>query len=243
MSIQPAGPSYFQTTAWSAVIAARQPGTGDFSRGMDYLCRTYWKPVYHFLRRRGYKAELAKDLTQEYFRSFLEKNIPGKACRERGKFRTFVLATLQQFLLSQRRALRRREIPVENPENLPGHAARPPRPTKREEALSPEEIFNRRWARTLIANAMEAMRRFCRDEQRRRYYQVLQTYLDGVSAGQKPSYRKLAAQFETSETSITNWLHRGRNIFHRFLREEIGESVLSEREVDEELRDLRRYFA
>ncbi len=234
------GGARFRTTAWSAVLAAGDPAAPEGRRGMEFLCRTYWGPVYHFLRRRGCGPDEARDLAQEYFRSFLERNIPGKARRELGKFRTFVLATLQRFLLGRRRPPR--EVAAGDLAALPQRAGGPGG-GRREDRLSPEEIFHRRWAQAAVAQALQAMREFCGDERRRRYYEVLRAYLAAVDEGKKPSYRALGGQFGATENDITNWLHRGRRIFQRFLRQAVGESVLGERELEEELRDLRRLLS
>jgi len=232
------GPSHFMTTRWSVVLSAQ---SGEKRESLETLCRRYWKPVYYFVRRRGLPHDDALDATQEYFATFLEKGFVKAADRERGKFRTFVLVTLQRFLArdfrrkARRRARRELIIPwgSEPPESASSGSG--------EEA--PEEAFNKEWARSVVACALERMKKDCAQGKRKLYYDIFARYIFSAAGGEKLSYENLAREFGIGAADVTNYLHRARDVFQKMLREEIRESVLRETDIDEEMRDLKRYLA
>lgn len=238
------GPSQFRTTAWSVVLGAQQPGADeapDRHRCLALLCRSYWKPIYYYMRRRGLAHDDARDLTQEYFATFLEKNFVAAADRERGRFRTFVLVTVNRFLSKQLARRERREakrnilLPTEEgeeeivvPELTHGQTA--------------EDDFNRRWALSLIETTLAKMKEECAGGRRTLYYEVFRIFLENSADEKAPSYREMGESLGVSEMDVTNFLHRGRNIFQKLLREEIRQSVSTESEVDEEIEALKDYL-
>jgi RNA polymerase sigma-70 factor (ECF subfamily) len=232
----------FSTTAWTDVLAARGTSTERSARAVEELCRRYWKPVYAFLRRKGRRPEEAADLVQDYFAEALRKDYFAGADRERGKFRTYVLATLRRFLSGHRPARRRtkeRPIDLVPPDEL-AESARLARDI--EGASSPEEIYCREWARALVAAALARLGEEHRGSRRQRYVDVFRAQVDSAAAGQPASYADLAGRFGLSETDITNFLHRGRRLYDAALRAELRNSVNSDREVEEELGELRHYL-
>ncbi len=232
----------FSTTAWTDVLAARGTSTERSQRATEELCGKYWKPVYAFLRRKGRKPQEAADLVQDYFAEALRKDYFAGADRERGKFRTYVLATLRRFLSGHRPARRRtneRPIDLVPPDEL-SESARLARDI--EGSSSPEEIYCREWARALVAAALERLRRDHRETRRQRYVDVFLAQIEAAAAGRTASYAELAGQFDCSETDITNFLHRGRRLYDAALRAELRNSVNSDREVEEELAELRKYL-
>ncbi|MBV9126332.1 MAG: sigma-70 family RNA polymerase sigma factor, partial [Planctomycetes bacterium] len=159
LNLSPAGSGRFATTRWSVVLAAGRCASPDSQVALTALCETYWYPLYAFVRRRGYRAEDAQDLTQEFFARLLEKGSLRAADRERGKFRSFLLSSFQHFLTQEwdrahaqkrggGRTLLSLDLAVgENRYHLePAHE------------LTPERIYERRWALVLIDRALARLR-------------------------------------------------------------------------------------
>lgn len=234
------GPSHFRTTAWSVVLGAQGDENKDRELCLSRLCVTYWKPVYQYVRRRGLSHDDARDMTQEYFATFLEKNFVATADKERGRFRTFVLVTVNRFLTKQLAKRSRRDaklnivIPTEDGEDFVL-----PELSVHETA---EDDFNRRWALSLIEATLNKMREECTTGKKKLYFQALEIYLESVGLSKQLSYREMADSLGVSESDITNFLFRGRNIFQKMLRDEIRQSVSSERAIDEEIEALKEYL-
>jgi len=235
------GASQFLTTAWTVVRGAQETGEGtNRKRCLDFLCRNYWKPIYYYIRRRGLRHDDTLDITQEYFATFLEKNFVAAVDRERGRFRTFVLVTVNRFLTKQiarrsRQETRSLNLPVGDdgaeemtlPELSTGETA--------------EDVFNQRWAMSLIESTLKRMKEECAGR-KTKYYEAFRLFLDSAWGTQNASYREMAGELGVSEIDITNYLHRGRNIFHRLLRDEIRQSVATEWEIDDEIEALKEYL-
>lgn len=236
------GPSKFRTTAWSVVAAAQDQDSDQYQQSLEYLCKCYWKPIYYYIRRRGLNHDTARDLTQEYFTLFLEKGFVESADRERGRFRTFMLTTLTRFLSKQYRKHTRtvgRHVPLQI--NIDDEEAELSRPELADETTA-EDAFNRAWAHSLIDLAIQKMAANCTEGKPELYCKVFTAYIDSATDVHPMSYRELGERFGLTETDVTNYLHRGRNIFQRVLREEVRQSVFTESEVDAEIEELRRYF-
>ncbi|MCZ7645180.1 MAG: sigma-70 family RNA polymerase sigma factor [Planctomycetota bacterium] len=239
-----AGPGRFQTTAWTVVLQAKDPNDSQFKTSLDYLVTTYWKPVYLFVRSKGKTHEQSKDLTQEFFALFLEKNFLKKVDREKGRFRTFLLTALTRFLYNEHarsKALKRggglkplQSLDAMKDEEL-GTGFEPAK------GETPEEAFNRHWAQALLERVFENLEKVCKAEGKDLYYQVLrEQYFGAAIEGRRPSYKDIAERLKLSEIDVTNYLHRAKNIFRDILRQEIRSYVSQEEEVDEEIRDLWR---
>lgn len=235
------GPTHFRTTAWSVVIGAQNPDGENRQTCISRLCTTYWKPVYQYIRRRGLSHDDARDMTQEYFATFLEKNFVATADKERGRFRTFVLVTVNRFLTKQlakkSRKLANRNIVI--PTDDDGEEFVLPELSVHDTA---EDDFNRRWALSLIETTLKNMSRACSSGKKEKYYKALQLFLESTGSSKQLSYREMAEQLDVSETDITNYLFRGRNIFQKMLRDEIRQSVSSEKAIDEEIEALKEYL-
>jgi RNA polymerase sigma-70 factor (ECF subfamily) len=236
------GFSNFRTTAWSVVLGAQKTaGEQEREKCLALLCRNYWKPIYYYFRRRGLNRDDAIDMTQEYFSIFLEKDFVSIADRDRGRFRTFVLVTANRFLTKQLARRARRESTLSFP--FPGDSGdgegRMPELATGETA---EDDFNRRWAISILESAMERMRRECGEGRRKMYYLAFQRYVESSTDMSPPSYRQIGEELGVSELDVTNFLHRGRNIFHKMLRNEIRELVTLESEVDAEIEALKEYL-
>ncbi len=238
------GFSHFRTTAWSVVLGAQnaEGGRGDRASCLEYLCRNYWKPVYYYIRRRGLSHDDAIDITQEYFATFLEKDFVAIADRERGRFRTFVLVTANRFLSKQLARKARKESALSLSfinQDGEGREAYLPELATGETA---EDDFNRRWALSILEGTLERMRQECGEGRKRMYYMAFRRFIESAADMQPPSYREIGQELGVSEMDVTNFLHRGRNIFHKLLRSEIRELVSSDAEIDAEIEALKDYL-
>ncbi len=238
------GFSHFRTTAWSIVLGAQNAEGGRDSREncLAFLCRNYWKPVYYYIRRRGLSHDDAIDMTQEYFATFLEKDFVAIADRERGRFRTFVLVTANRFLSKQLARKARKEAALSLnfiTSDAEGREIYLPELATGETA---EDDFNRRWALSILEGTLERMARECSEGRRKLYYLAFRRYIDASTDVQPPSYRDIGEELGVSEIDVTNFLHRGRNIFHKLLRSEIRELVSSDAEIEAEIEALKDYL-
>jgi len=243
-SNMPGGSGRFKTTAWTQVLNAKDLKDESAQSSLEYLVETYWKPVYLFVRSKGQPHDFAKDLTQEFFALFLEKNFLKSVDREKGKFRTFLLTALTRFLLNnhaRNTALKRGGglKPIQSLDALKDEDVGTGfEPAKGE---TPEEAFNRAWAQALIKRVFERLEELCRADDKIVYYEVLrQQFFDVGEGGRRPGYKEIAERLKLSESDVTNFLHRAKKIYKDLLREEIRSYVNSDEEVDEELRDLWR---
>ena len=231
------GPEYFATTHWSVVLTAQRHDSTRAHAALSNLCQTYWYPLYAFVRRQGHGAHDAQDLTQEFFARLLEKNYLAVADRERGKFRSFLLASLKHFLANEwnrAQAAKRgggQVIASLNETDAEGRYALEPADT-----VTAEKIFERRWATTLLDQVVSRLRdEYGRAEKATLYGHLKQCLT--VESRAVP-YAELAARLEMSEGAVKVAVHRLRARYRELLREEIAQTVSSSGEVEEELRHL-----
>lgn len=229
----------FETTQWSVVLAAGGDDRSASRRALATLCETYWYPLYAYVRRRGHSPEDAQDLTQSFFASLLERRDFEDVTPERGRFRAFLLASLQHFLsndAARRRAQKRGggqpplSLSLEDAEGR--YQFEPAGP------ITPETIFDRRWALTVIERVLEDLRADAREAGRADEFERLKASL----LGQAPSggYAAIAKGLGTTEGAVKVAVHRLRRKFHETLRRHIAETVLSDEDVDDEIRYLIR---
>lgn len=227
----------FTTTHWSVVLAAGQCGTAQCAQALEVLCRTYWHPLYAYVRRRGYEAHGAQDLTQEFFARLLEKEYLRAVDREKGKFRSFLLAAMEHFLAKEwRRANAQKRggsvsfLPLDDPsaESGPLQVAAP--------NLSPEEFFDQQWAITLLEQAVGKLRQEFRAAGKWEVFEELKIYLTGER--QEASYADLAIRLDTTTAALKMAVSRMRQRYGELLRAEIARTVSSPGEVEEELHAL-----
>jgi DNA-directed RNA polymerase specialized sigma24 family protein len=229
----------FETTQWSLVVAA---GSGDSSAAraaLATLCETYWYPLYAYVRRRGTSADDARDLTQAFLTSLLERRDFEHLRQERGRFRAFLLASLQHFLAND--AARRRTqkrggditfVPLAFDEAEGRYRIEPA------EAGTPETLYERRWALTVIDRVLAEMRREWKADGRVSEFDELKSCLLGVNpAG---GYAAIAARLGSSEGAVKTAIHRLRRTFQTRLRKDIAETVSDPEDVDDEIRYLVR---
>ena len=225
------------TTQWSQVVAARDGGDTEARCALETLCRTYWQPLYAYIRHQGSDPDEARDLTQAYFTEFLEKDFLADVDRSKGKFRSFLFASLRHVLAHQRDrswALKRgggaHQFPLDIAVAERGYAHRPA------EQMTPEDLFEHRWAMTVLAGALERVRGQWQDAGNARQYELLRPYL--TSGGNQAPYRETAAALGVSEGAVKVAVHRLRKRFGQCLRDEIAETVAGPADIEDELRHL-----
>ncbi len=225
------------TTQWGQVLAARDGADTDARAALESLCQTYWQPLYAYVRHQGYGPEEARDLTQGFFAELLEKDLLADVDPQRGRFRSYLLASLRHFLSHARerdRALKRgggvRTISLDVEAGEAGYAAGPV------EATTPEEVFERRWATTVLERAMGRLRQESQGLRGESHFDRLKLYL--TSANEQLPYREVARDLGMTEGAVAAAVGRLRRRFGRCLRAEVAEIVADPASVDDELRHL-----
>jgi DNA-directed RNA polymerase specialized sigma24 family protein len=224
----------FATTQWSLVHAARDGSETEARRALESLCEAYWFPLYAFVRRRGHPADEAADLTQAFFADLLSRPFLGGIDRSKGRFRSFLLASLEHFLSHERDkagALKRgggtRTFPLDTAGAETRYSHEPA------DRLTPEVVFERRWGLTVMERAMERLQAESGDEPGR--FERLKPCLTGVDHAR---YGEIAEALGTTENAVKAAVHRLRQGYGRLLREEIAQTVADPAEVDDEVRHL-----
>lgn len=230
-------PGQFPTTRWSRVIAAGNRdalGNGDALAG---LCNAYWYPLYAYIRRRGHTPEQAQDLTQEFFAYVLERDLFAKADPDRGRFRSFLravcdhqLADLYDRQKAQKRGGGRTPLPIDALE-AEGRYSREPA-----DEMTPDRIFDRSWALTLLNRVLERLRQEYRDAGRAATFDALRVVL--VGGPESVSHATIAERLGTSEGAVRVAVHRLRRRYGALLRQEIAGTVDDPAEIDDEIRAL-----
>lgn len=222
----------FSTTHWSVVLLAGEESS-ESAAALEKLCRGYWQPVCAFARRRGWGEEDAKDLTQQFFVRLLERNDFQGLDPKRGKFRTFLLAAFTHFLANEydrSRALKRgggKVISLEEltPDELPAAAE-----------LSPTAVYDLRWARTVLHAALRRVEEEMVAAGRQGQFNELKRFL---TANANPGeYAATAGKLGVDAASVPMLVHRLRQKYHEFVRDEVAQTVSSPIELEEEMRHL-----
>lgn len=235
-------PGPFVTTHWSAVLSAGRSDSTRAQAALAGLCETYWYPLYVYVRRRGYGPEDAQDLTQEFFARLLEHNWLAQADRQRGRFRTFLLAALSHFLANEWDKARAQKrggtvqmvaLQLDTAETRYGHE--PPDP------LTPEQSFERRWALALLDRVLTLLQTENNAPEKRESFETLKPCLLGDREHQP--YALLATKLGLTEGAVKVAVHRLRQRYRQLLREEIAHTVATPAEVGEELRYLVKVLA
>jgi RNA polymerase sigma-70 factor (ECF subfamily) len=228
----------FSTTQWSLIVAAADTSREGGGRALADLCQRYWQPVYLYLRRRGTDRERAADLTQGFFTKLIEKNYAGDAQRERGRFRTFLLTSVQHYAANEwhrDHTIKRGggQFPV-SIDSLVGEETLRLEPSHEE---TPERLFDRRWAQTLVETCLGRLR-----EERTRSGDVerLDLLLPLLTGDDESGYREVAKALEMTEGAARVYAHRIRRQFREILRDEVARTVSDPTRIEDELRHLFR---
>jgi RNA polymerase sigma factor (sigma-70 family) len=230
-------PVAFAATHWSVVLTAGRSDTTRAHDALATLCRTYWYPLYAYVRRRGHSPEDAQDLTQEFFARLLEKNWVGNADQRKGKFRSFLLSAMNHFLADEwdkARAQKRgggvKPVPLQFDTAETRYGLEPADP------VTPEQSFERRWALTLLDAVLQRLKAEYEQEGKADLFAVLNPCLVGDRTSQP--YAELGAKLGVSEGAVKAAVHRLRQRYRQLLRDEIAQTVAEPGEVDEELHHL-----
>jgi len=232
-----AGGGQFNTTHWSMVLLAGQTRAPHADAALESLCRTYWSPLYAYVRHQGRSAHDAQDLTQEFFARLLEKKYLRLAARERGRFRSFLLKSLKHFLINEwERGQSQKRGGGQKVFSLDDEAAERSYLQQPAGHLAPESLYDRLWATTLLERAMERLGANYAATGKRELFDQLKPLL--LSEGTGESYRHAAGPLGLSEGAVKVAVHRLRQRFREVVRAEIAQTVATPAEVDEELRCL-----
>ncbi|MFH1232122.1 MAG: sigma-70 family RNA polymerase sigma factor [Planctomycetota bacterium] len=237
---------YFKETQWTNILRVKNKSSLGYNETLNQFISIYWKPIYFYIRRSGKDIETAKDLTQEFFTVFLEKDFIKDVERSKGRFRSFMLAALQHFLSKQRE----RESTQKRGggkiafslEDLISDDTKFDIQDKTQ--ATPEKIFIQEWALTILHNALENLHQEYQAQSRARYFDVLKSYLSAsMGKDQKVTYTDIAKKLGISENDVTNYLHRARRRYREFIEDEIKKYVADEIELKEELKVLFSAFS
>jgi RNA polymerase sigma-70 factor (ECF subfamily) len=229
------GPYQFPTTRWTLVVAAGDPHEKEARSALVSLCENYWYPLYAYLRRRGYLADQAQDLTQGFFIRMLEGRYLDRADPEKGRFRSFLLSSLKFFVADEEdrdRAHKRGGGALVPLEFSSGEERYRREPAHDE---TPERIFERRWALSVLDRVVERLREEFVQHGRPEHFERLKIFLLGQSDA---PYAALAREMNTSEGALKVAIHRLRKRYRELFRQEIADTVADPAEVESELRYL-----
>src|SRR2546425_2009222 len=229
------GPSDFPTTRWTLVVAAADPQRKEARSALVSLCEGYWYPLYAYLRRRGYPADQAQDLTQDFFMRVLEGRYLDRADAEKGRFRSFLLTSLKFFVADEedRRRAHKRGGGVVAPLEFSSGEKRYQREAAHDE--TPERIFERRWALAVLDRVVEKLRNEFVHHGRPEHFERLKVFLLGRA---DTSYAALAREMNTSEGALKVAIHRLRKRYRELFRQEIADTVADPADVESELQHL-----
>ena len=240
MSLQ--GPNSFATTHWSIVVAAGRSAKGgspESAAALADLCNRYWYPLYIFVRRRVADLDEARDLTQEFFARLLEKNTLALADPERGRFRSFLLTAFKHFLINeweksraQKRGGGRKALAFDFDSKEAQIALEP------QHTWTPERLYERHWALTLLEQVLAQLRREYHKGGKSKLFAQLKVFLVGESAA--ASHAEAAERLGMTEGAVKVAAHRLRKRYRELLRQEVGQTVANESEIDDEIRALFR---
>src|SRR5579864_8515907 len=229
------GPSQFPTTRWTLVVAAGDPQRKEARSALASLCENYWYPLYAYLRRHGYPADQAQDLTQGFFIRILEGRYLDRADPEKGRFRSFLLSSLKFFVADEEDRYRAHKrgggalVPLEFSSGEERYRREPAHDE------TPERIFERRWALSVLDRVVERLRNEFVQHGRPEHFDRLKVFLLGQSDA---PYTVLAREMNTSEGALKVAIHRLRKRYRELFRQEIADTVVDPAEVESEIRYL-----
>jgi RNA polymerase sigma factor (sigma-70 family) len=230
------GPSEFLSTSWTLVLAAGST-SNEGQAALDALCRRYWFPLYSFLRRRGHAHHEAEDLTQSFFGELLRRRDLGQAQREKGRFRSFLLTALKNHVSdeksrdrAQKRGGGRKILPLDIQSAEARYSLEPAHD------LTPERLFDRQWARTLIDQALVDLRLHYASTSQEKLFDALKTCL--IDQENRIPMAQVAATLKMTEAAAKVASHRMRKRFGKILRSGVAATVANPEDVEDELRSL-----
>ena len=227
----------FATTSWSQVLTARDGSGTEAHQALAGLCEIYWFPLYAYVRRQGHGADEARDLTQGFFAQLLEKDYLKDVKPSAGRFRSFLLSSLRHFLShewdkarAQKRGGGTRTVSLDAEDAEVRYGWEPA------ERLTPEQIFERRWALTVVERTLARLRQEAIETDTPQRFELLKPHLTGVEP--RMPYREVAAELGIAEGTVKVAVHNLRQRFGRVLRAEIAETVADPAEIEDEMRHM-----
>ena len=234
-------PQRFATTSWSVILQAAQGETADGVAALDSLCRQYWYPLYAFVRRKGHPAEAAEDLTQGFFAFLLEKNSLMKAEQARGRFRTFLMTAMNNFLINHHRYQNAKKRELERWNSIDRHNGELRYQTEGVDELTPESVFDRNWAMTVLLSVSSELSQYYQKKGKAEIFDHLFPVMTKENTQQ--TYAQLAAELGHSESAVKVAIHRMREKSQQILRSKIAATVTDPSEIDEEIAELFRILS
>jgi DNA-directed RNA polymerase specialized sigma24 family protein len=240
----------FAATHWSVIVAAgKSEADPEKARAaLAQLCQTYWTPLYTFVRTRGYSVHDAQDLTQSFFAHLIEHEIYARTERTKGRFRTFLLAALKNFLAdtyshanAQKRGGAHELLPLDDGRVEAAESLFQTRSAANAE-LAEDRLFERGWAEALVHSGMERLSAEYENGGKRGLFGRLKVFLTG-SAAPLPAYDHLAGEMGMPASTLRSHVTRLRTRYRELLREQVRQTVENDAEVDGELRELFRVLA
>jgi RNA polymerase sigma-70 factor (ECF subfamily) len=230
------GAMTFTTTHWSVVLEA-QGETPAAKRALEILCRTYWRPLYGFVRRHGLGREEAQDLIQDFFAGLLEHRNLNAVRREKGRLRSYLLVSLKRFLASERHrasGVKRYESAPHIPLDELGESE--VADFELAETLSADRLYERRWALAVLEQVLTRLESEYRAANNAALFNQLKEFL--VCERGRPTQAEIAAELGMTENAVKQAFHRFRQRYRVLLREEIAHTVAQPGDIEDELRHL-----
>ncbi len=235
------GKDRFATTQWSMVRAVGDANSQSASTALQELCQIYWYPLYSYVRRQGKDANTAADLTQSFFADLLQREDLKRVDPELGKFRSFLLSAFNHFLMNEwDKAKAQKRGGGKSPLSLDFNAADNRYQLEPTHQRTPESIYQKQWASTLIKRANSALRSEFANRGKAHQFDKLSKFLAGKSEDE--TLAQAAAQLTMTEVAVKVALHRMRKRFGELLREEIQQTVTTTEEIDSEIQQLFEVF-
>lgn len=232
----------FPTTHWTLVLSSGDATSPEAHTALARLCQAYWLPIYAFVRKRGHSPEQAEDLVQDFFAHFLEKQNVSKATRERGRFRSFLMTSVENFMRNaharKQAAKRGGGIQILSLNVLSPEESYLADPADLTNGHDPSMAFERRWALTLLDQVWKRLGDEFLESGRSELYDALSCHL--WSDADSIPFAQIAAQFGLSVANVKTIAHRLRLRYRELLRDEIAQTVSQPAEIDDEIRHLMR---
>ena len=233
----PSGAQRFASTHWSMVLAAADRQAPEWRDAMADLCARYWQPLYAFIRLDGHTRERAEDLTQEFFARFLEKDFLKSVDREKGSFRSYLLACLRHFLANERDRDQAQKRGAGRPVlSLDYSSAETRYRLEATDSRTPERIFERQWALAVLEQVLNQLHAEWARAGRGPHFEQFRLFLSGED--RPATYEQIARRLGMGVSAVKVSVHRLRRRYRELLREEIGRLVGDPAEIDDEIRAL-----
>jgi len=227
----------FASTHWSLVVSAARQSSPHSREALEELCTVYWSPLYWHIRRLGYDATEAQDLTQGFFSRLLEKQALGYVDRERGRFRSFLLASLRNYLANehdhaqaQKRGGGKTILPIDFRSAETGYGLEPAHD------LTAEKLFEKRWALTVLETSLAALQQQYEQAGKSELFDALVPFMAAQS--ESPTYAEIAQRLEMTESAVRMAVSRLRRRYREAIRAEVGRTLDDAGDVDREIQNL-----